>query len=259
MSIANRRAPLARAGLPHSGAQPMPPFPERRLRAAALAFAALALPGCASFSGDGGLASVASLTRQHTGYDFALAKGAADPAAVDALLAQPLDADTAVRLALLNSRALQAALAELGGAEADYVQAGRMRNPSFSFSKLHGGENEIERGVMFDLAGLLTLPARQRIERGRFEQAKLQAAAQAVQLAADTRRAYFNAVGRRPDRAVHGTRRHRRRSRRRTGARMVQAGNSSKLDQAREQAVPRRGNGRSSRARAPAPRWPASS
>lgn len=47
---------------------------------------------------------------------------------------------------------------------------------------------------MFDLVGLLTLPMRSNIESGRFEQAKLRAAIDAVRLAGETRRAYFNAV-----------------------------------------------------------------
>src|SRR5690606_8587827 len=111
------------------------------------------------------------------------------------LLARPLSADDAILIALLNNRGLQAALAEIGIAEADLVQAGRMRNPGLSFGRMHGGgDTEIERGVVFDLAGLLTMPMRIRLEEGRFNQAQLQAAERAVALASDTRRAYFNAV-----------------------------------------------------------------
>lgn len=235
MSITDRRAAVACAALPRADALPPPCVSPVRLRVAALAMTALALTGCASFSADGGLGSVSSLARPHTGQDVTLARGVAAPAAVDALLAQPLSADAAVRLALLNNRGLQVSLAELGVAEADFVQAGRLRNPAFTFSKLRGGENEIERSVLFDLAGLLTLPARQGIERGRFEQAKLQAAAQVVQLATDTRRAFFTAVA-----AAQSVQFQERASLAAEASaeltrRMVRAGNSSKLDQAREQ------------------------
>ena len=53
-------------------------------------------------------------------------------AEVRQLLARPLTADDAVQIALLNNRGLQAAYAELGIAEADVVQAGRLRQPAVS-------------------------------------------------------------------------------------------------------------------------------
>jgi hypothetical protein len=61
---------------------------------------------------------------------------------------------------LLNNRGLQASFGELGIAEADVVQAGRLRNPIFSFGRmaLGGGAVEIERSVMFDVLSLLTMP-----------------------------------------------------------------------------------------------------
>ncbi|MBJ7312979.1 TolC family protein [Rugamonas sp. CCM 8940] len=209
--------------------------------AAGLSVALLA--GCASLSPDGGLDEVSRLTSERIGQPASLRKDAADgktaeaDAQVRALLAQPLSADAAVRVALLNSPALKSSLAALGVSEAEMVQAGRMRNPSLSFGRIHGGgESEIDRGVMFDLAGLLTLPMRSRIERGRFEQAKLAAAAQAVQLAAETRRAYFMAVA-----AVQSARfaeqvRGAAEASAELAERMSKVGNWSKLDQARERA-----------------------
>lgn len=198
--------------------------------------AALVLAGCTSLSRDGGTGAVSDLTRARAGH--ALAAGAADnEAVVDALLRQPLTADSAVRIALLNNRGLQASLAELGIAEADLVQAGRMRNPSFTFGRLRGAHaTEIERSVMFDLVGLLTIPLRGRIESARFEQATLLAATDAVRLAADTRRAYFDAIAARQAaqymEQVAGAAE--------AGAelaqRMAKVGNWSRLDQAREQA-----------------------
>lgn len=164
---------------------------------AALAIVVL-LSGCAGFSGNGGLQAVSDMTQASIGHTVAR-DGDAQPheseATIRELLARPLSADDAVRIALLNNRGLQAALAEIGVAEADLVQAGRLRNPSLSFGRMRGGgDTEIERGIMFDLAGLLTMPIRTRIEEGRFNQAQLQAAERAVALASDTRRAYFNAV-----------------------------------------------------------------
>ncbi len=146
------------------------------------------LTGCAQFSADGGLNKVATLAAQP------LAR--IDDAASEtrSLLAAPLTADAAVRVALLNNRALQAGLAELGVSEADLVRAGRLPNPFISLSRMSGEDVEIERAIGFDFLAVLTMPKRIKIERQRFEQVQQQTALQAVQLAAQTRRAYFNAV-----------------------------------------------------------------
>ncbi|MEC5162004.1 outer membrane protein TolC [Janthinobacterium sp. CG_S6] len=213
----------------------MPTIHTRCLTPMALALAALLLSGCASFSKDGGLDSISAMTRERTGQ--ALPRAGADNAPeLAALLAQPLSAEAAVRVALMNNRGLKVALAELGASEADLVQAGRMRNPGLSFGRMHGGgESEIERGIMFDLVGLLTLPVRSGIERGRFEQAKLQAASQAVKLAADTRRAWFNAVAAQQTASYMEQAAGAAEAGAELAARMRRAGNWSKLDQAREQ------------------------
>lgn len=205
-----------------------------RLTPLALA-AVLLLGGCASFSPDGGMATVSKVADARTGAPGALAATDTDEKLAQ-LLAQPLDADSAVRIALMNNHGLKAAMADLGASEADLVQAGRLRNPGLSFGRSHGSHgNEIDRGVSFDLAGLLTMPLRVNIERGRFEQAKLQAASSAVQLALETRRAYFNAV------AAVQTEQFMQRAllSAEAGAelatRLQQAGNWSRLDQARQQ------------------------
>lgn len=211
------------------------------MRAVAAAAMALALSGCATFSKDGGLDAVSSLTAERTGQDVRLPKTNADGAAIqdelNQLLKQPLTADSVVRIALINNRGLRASLAELGVAEADLVQAGRMANPGFSFSRMSGGgETEIERSVVFDLVGLVTIPIRRDIETRRFESAKLVAATEAVRLALDTRKAYFNAVA-----AVQSAR-YAEQVREAAGAsaelaqRMTKVGHLSALDQAREQA-----------------------
>src|SRR5471032_3440184 len=126
---------------------------------------ALLLSGCASFSQDGGLQEVSALTSARVGQSTTLARQA-DDAQLTQLLSQPLSADSAVQIALLNNRSLKIALAELGASEADLVQAGRLRNPGLSFGRVHGGDgNEIDRSVSFDLAGLLTMPMRVKIEK----------------------------------------------------------------------------------------------
>jgi outer membrane protein TolC len=205
-------------------------------RATALAGTAL-LAGCASLSPDGGVGDVARMTQERIAQPAPLARRADNRADVKALLAAPLAAESAVRVALLNNAALQASLEELGMAEADFVQAGRLRNPGLGFGRLRGGgETEIDRSIGFDIAGLLTLPARTRIERQRFEQAKLQAASQAVQLANDARKAFYSAVAAAQAARFADQVRQSAEAAAELAARMRAAGNWSKLDVAREQA-----------------------
>lgn len=212
------------------------------MRRLALGLSAVALSGCAGFTADGGYGDVSRLTQERIGQPVALAKPAADgeqrPSdSVRALLAQPLTAEAAVNIALMNNAALRVSLAELGVSEAQFVQAGRMRNPGFSFGKMRGSDEvEIERSVSLDVIGLLTLPTRSGIEKRRFEQAKLQAAGQAVQLANATRKAYFTAVAAAQSAAFAEQVRGSAEASSELADRMTTVGNWSKLDQARERA-----------------------
>jgi outer membrane protein TolC len=212
-----------------------------RLRPFAVGAVVLLLGGCASFSGDGGLDTVSSITRERTGQPVVFSKPGAGTAqaenAVSQLLSKPLTPDSAVHVALLNNRGLRASLAQLGIAEADLVQAGRMRNPGFSFTRITGdGVTEFDRGIMFDVVGLLTIPMRSKIEQRRFDIAKLQAASDAVSLAAETRRAYFNAVAAQQSAHYAQQVRASAEASAELAKRMAQVGNFSKLDQLREHA-----------------------
>ena len=206
---------------------------------------ASALAGCASFSGDGGRARVDALASARIGQRLpapadAQRNAEASEAAqneLQQLLAAPLTPNGAVRIALLNNPRVKIALAELGIAEADLVQAGRLRNPRLGFGRMSGDDGiEIDRSVMFDLAGLLTLPMRVAVEQRRFEQAQLQAALQAVRLASDTRRAYFQAIAAAQSLTYLRQAALASEASAELAQRMAQAGNFSKLDEARERA-----------------------
>lgn len=199
------------------------------------------LLGCANFSADGGLNRVSELSRERIGYSIPnvhnTMNSSAAEAGINTLLSAPLSSDSAVEIALLSNPRLRVAFADLGIAEADLVQAGRLRNPGFSFGRLAGnGEVEIDRAIIFDLSGLLSMPLRRAIEERRFTQTQLQAALQIVRLATDTRRAYFQAVAaqqsllymKQVDQAAQASSE--------LAERMTKAGNWGKLEQAREQA-----------------------
>ncbi|NDD11910.1 MAG: TolC family protein [Betaproteobacteria bacterium] len=205
------------------------------------ALSVVALSGCASLSADGGLDQVSQLTRERIAQPVAFQRDAAQTeiaqARVSELLKGPLSVDSAVEMALLSNRDLQAQLANLGIAEADLVRAGRLRNPGFSFGRLSGnGVVEYDRTVMFDLLGLLTMPMARQIEQQRFERAQLQAAQDAVTLAANTRRAYFNAVGAQEQLRYLQQVKETADIANELAKRMAQVGNFNRLTQMREQA-----------------------
>ncbi len=165
-----------------------------------IAAAAWILGGCATFSDDGGLGVARQVAGEKIGKEVRWIKTEEDAefvrSRVATLRAAPLTADAAVQIALLNNRGLQASFAELLIAEADYVQAGRLPNPTFSFARLMrtGALTEIERSIAIDVLGVLTMPFDMRIEAERFKRAQYSVAGEVLGLAADTRRAYYNAV-----------------------------------------------------------------
>jgi outer membrane protein TolC len=199
------------------------------------------LGGCASFSTDGGFDAIQSATQTQIQKDVIWARDEATrmqtQARVDALLAQPLSADAAVQIALLNNPGLQAAFNTLGIAEADLVSAQRLPNPGFSIGRLtRGSEVEWERSLHLNLARLLTMPMRTEIEQRLFEQTRRELVLNVLRLAADTRKAWVIAVTasqsahyqqQAMDAAEAGAD---------LARRMAQVGNWSKLRQAREHA-----------------------
>lgn len=212
----------------------------RRARLAAAALAAIALGGCASFGSDGGFGAVEQVAAERLGKELRWTREDADRVAIDervaALLVAPLSADDAVQVALLNNRGLQAAFAELGITEADFVRAGRLPNPGFGFGRFRrGDETEIERSLHVNLARLLAMPMVREMERRRFERAKRDAALAVLSLAADTRKAWVAAV------AAEESVRYMQQVREAADAsaelarRMASAGNWNRLQHAREQ------------------------
>ena len=214
--------------------------PSRRLALPALLAGAALLGGCASFSADGGFATVERTAKDRLGKDLRWARTDADQDGIDKrvaeLLAKPLTMDDAVQVALLNNRGLQATFQELGITEAEVVQAGRLPNPGFSFGRLtRGSEVELERGLHFNLARILAIPFIGQMEARRFEQTKGMVAMRVLSLAAETRKAWVNALA-----AIEAVR-YMRQVKETADAsselarRMEQVGNFNKLQRAREQ------------------------
>lgn len=157
------------------------------------------LGGCATFSKDGGFDTVERVARDRIDKEVRWQRDGNQKESVQALvqglLEEPLSADAAVQIALLNNSGLQATYTELGIAEADLVQAGRMTNPHFAYLRTsEGGERKIEWALTFPVVDLLTIPVRTRIERDRFEQVKLAVAGEMLAVATETRNAWIVAV-----------------------------------------------------------------
>ncbi|HZJ11142.1 MAG TPA: TolC family protein [Methyloceanibacter sp.] len=169
-----------------------------RVDAAAMVVAGL-LSACKTFSPDGGMETVASITGEGLNKSVVRIRSAEEAAsaqdAVGRLLHAPLGADAAVQIALLNNLGLQAAYNRLGIAEAVAVQASRPPLPSFSLERVSTSiELDIERKIVGSILALAVWPARSKIAAVRFEQAQLRAAEETLRVAAETRRAYIRAV-----------------------------------------------------------------
>jgi outer membrane protein TolC len=165
---------------------------------AALATAMLA-SGCAGFSPDAGMGVVHAATAAELGKEVTKLdsqdKEAHAAARVKQLLAKPLTAASAVQIALLNNRGLQAAYNDLGISEAQMVEASLPPAPRLEFSRLVGsGGFEIERQIVQNVLALLTLPRRREIAEARFRQAQVRAVEATLRVAAETMRAYHRAV-----------------------------------------------------------------
>ena len=171
-------------------------FLRRRVLPAALL---AVLAGCASLSPDQGFGEVATLAKPGLGQTPPRARTNEERAAsrqlLQQLLQKPLSAEAAVQIALFNNRGLQADYEALGIAEASWVQANRLPNPGFSFGRTRSGDDiKIDRGFSMAVMGLLTMPLTARIEAQQFQVSKLNTANRILQVAADTRNAYYPSV-----------------------------------------------------------------
>jgi outer membrane protein TolC len=201
--------------------------------------AAALLAGCASLSPDAGLGPVNQALQQHSGQTLALQRSPDDSAAAQQrsalLLAQPLTMDSAVQVALLNHRGLQARLHDVGIADADLAQLATLPNPGFSFGRSRSGnEREIERALHFNLAALLLRPLAHQAEARRVAALQQQVAAEVLAHVAEVRKAWVRAVAAEQQLAYAQQVLQAADAGAELARRMVQAGNWNRLRQARE-------------------------
>lgn len=117
-------------------------------------------------------------------------------AQVQAILKRPLSVNSAVQIALLNSRELLATFEDVGVSAADLREAGMWKNPTFNLSvrfpdRAPSGLNWEETAV-FDLLNLLMRPLRQRVAAEHLAAAQLRVADEAVRLVAQVKMAMYD-------------------------------------------------------------------
>ncbi|MCG3173954.1 MAG: Cobalt-zinc-cadmium resistance protein CzcC [Myxococcota bacterium] len=164
-----------------------------RVSSLATGFAALLLAACASTSIREDIQRVRELAR--TEELAPVADMEADPLSASAthtLLEKPLDADAAVRIALLNNRDLRASLREIGVARGQILQAGLPPNPEVEVEFLPERDTTMELRLEFDLTHAILAPRRSGALEPDLEAARARAAAAAVDLAYRTRVAFHN-------------------------------------------------------------------
>jgi len=107
----------------------------------------------------------------------------------------PIDEDTAVRIAILNNKGLQAAYAEMGISAADLWQSLMLENPRVAIG-VTGVDplRSIEGVVVANILALLTRERRIAIAEIRFDQAQSKAVESTLRLITETRRAWATAV-----------------------------------------------------------------
>lgn len=183
------------------------------MRALLLSVLTAAISGCTSVPREAGFPDVAKLATERTGQRIHWNQGTAEDQAVAAhvraLLGATLTADTAVEVALLNNRRLQAVYEELSVAQADLVQAGLLRNPTIHgelrFPINAGGPMALEFGIVQSFLDIFQVPLRKRIAGAEFEAAKLRVAGAVIDLAAETRAAFYDLQATERRREMRGT------------------------------------------------------
>ena len=149
--------------------------------------------GCVSTSTRSDTRSIADVTHMPIA---AVADADVDPELppeARALLDKPLDADAAVRIAVVANRDLRAELREMGIPRGRLVQAGVLPNPTFEVEILPERTSAYSLRAEYDLTALLLAPIRARAAAPDLDAARYEAAASVVDLGYHVRAAFYAA------------------------------------------------------------------
>ncbi|HVJ95112.1 MAG TPA: hypothetical protein VM580_35285, partial [Labilithrix sp.] len=164
-----------------------------------MATAVALLAGCASTSAKEPFKDVAEAVSARSGHQIRWNQGTRDDKdaedAVDQLLRRELTVDAAVQVALLANPSLQAKFEELAISQADLVQAGLLKNPTFTFGRTAWEAEHISpnlfASVEQDFLDIVTMPMRKRVASTELEATKLDVGDHVLELAAQVREAFY--------------------------------------------------------------------
>lgn len=200
---------------------------------------------CGSVRNERGHDRVAALVQQRTGRQTRWDKGPPQDARVAdwvrATVKAGLTRTRAIEIALVNNPELTAQYEELGVSQADMVQAGLLRNPSFGaevgLPMTRGGLSELRFSLVQDVLDLFVLPLRKDIARRQFEADTLRTADAALRTAAETDKAFTDAQAAAQLVAFRQTVIETAQAAAELADRQFEAGNISRLDHAAERAT----------------------
>lgn len=170
-------------------------------RALVTAAALLALGGCASTAPGSAFRDVAQDVEQRSGQKIEWSQAGREEAqieaAIDRLLRKDLTVDDAVQIALLCNPRLRATFEDLSLGQAELVQAGLLKNPTFAVGATAWEQEHISPNLFVqveqDFLDLVTMPLRKKVAAIELEATRLRVGDSVLALAAEVREAYYTA------------------------------------------------------------------
>jgi outer membrane protein, heavy metal efflux system len=112
------------------------------------------------------------------------------------LLRKPLTIDTAVQIALLNNRSLQATFQEIGLSTADLIEAATIPNPKFDlairFPDKPPSGTYMDYGAAIDFLSIMMIPLKKRVAKNQLEAAALRVADATLELIAQVKTTFYS-------------------------------------------------------------------
>jgi cobalt-zinc-cadmium efflux system outer membrane protein len=164
----------------------------RHIRLLSTGLALAALSGCASTSIRADVARVRELSKVEALPGLPEARVDTKPTDdTRQLLDKPLDANAAVRVALLNNRPLRARLRELGVERGELIQAGLLKNPAIEAELSPERDTRLELRAEYDVMSFVLMPMHKKAAQHDLDSARFDAAGDVVELGYRVRSAFY--------------------------------------------------------------------
>jgi cobalt-zinc-cadmium efflux system outer membrane protein len=140
--------------------------------------------------------NVAGLSGQLVTWNQGTADDQKAEAEVQHLLLKPLSANDAAQVALLNNPDLQATFEEIGISQADLVQAGLLKNPTFAaswrFPDVAPGITDAEYSLAQDFLDLVLLPLKIKIAKANLESTQDRVTHEVIHLISEVKSGFYS-------------------------------------------------------------------